>query len=324
MRTCAPLGSLIVALEGQATHGASDLRTLDSIEMSLWDAYATDRAALRDIDLALDFGHGQLRFAMLSQEGSSSSSAHSAGAAGDSTDSAALAQKLNNPVASMISVPFQVNYDHGFDPDGDGWRITLNIQPVIPFNLNDDWNLISRTILPVIYQDDVGQVGSDFGLGDITQSLFLSPAKPGKWIWGVGPAFLIPTATDDVLGTEKFGIGPTALILQQNHGWTYGALVNHIWSVAGDDDRDDVSATFLQPFLSYTTPKATTFGINTESTYDWEHYQWTVPINLFVSQLVKFGPQPVSFTAGVRYYVESPDGGPEWGLRFVVTFLFPE
>jgi hypothetical protein len=135
---------------------------------------------------------------------------------------------------------------------------------------------------------------------------------------------LLPTATDDVLGSGKFGLGPTAVLLKQDGPWTYGILANHIWSVAGDSDRADVSSTFLQPFLTYTTATKTTFGINTESTYDWEADEWTVPINVFVSQLLRIGGQPISLTLGGRYYAERPSGGPDWGLRFVVTFLFPK
>lgn len=124
--------------------------------------------------------------------------------------------------------------------------------------------------------------------------------------------------------TGKFGLGPTAVLLKQQKGWTYGVLANHLWSVAGDGNRDDVSATFLQPFVSYTTKKFTTFGVNTESTYDWENSQWTVPLVGQVSQLVKVGKQPVQFTLGAKYFADKPDGGPDWGLRFAVTFLFPK
>jgi len=238
-----------------------------------------------------------------------------------------LAKKLSNPVAAMISVPFQFNYDRGFGPD-DGNRETLNIQPVIPFSLNDDWNLISRTILPVIWQNDIaGQSGNQFGLGDITQSFFFSPKQPGPGgiIWGVGPVFLIPTGTDDMLGTGKWGAGPTAVLLKQDGPWTYGILANHIWSFAGEGSRPDVSSTFLQPFLSYTTKDAWTFTLNTESSYDWKGDQWSIPINFNVSKLVKFGEQPVSLSAGVRYWADTPENSAEgWGFRLGLTFLFPK
>jgi hypothetical protein len=238
-----------------------------------------------------------------------------------------LAKQLSNPVASLISVPFQFKYDKGYGPE-DGSRVTLNIQPVIPISINDDWNLISRTILPVIWQDDVaGRSGDQFGLGDITQSFFFSPKQPTEngIIWGAGPAFLLPTATDDLLGSGKFGLGPTAVALKQSGGWTFGALVNHIWSVAGEGSKPEVSSTFLQPFVSYTTSDAWTFGVNTESSYDWKGDHWAVPINFQVSKLVKFENQPVSFTAGARYWATSPENGPEgWGFRVAVTMLFPK
>ena len=241
-------------------------------------------------------------------------------------DSAELAKKLANPVASLISVPFQFNYDEGFGPqNANKW--TLNVQPVVPVALNDDWNLIVRTIVPVIYQESIADgVDSTFGLGDTVQSFFISPKAPtaGGWIWGAGPVFLWPSATDDMLGSQKWGAGPTGLLLKQEHGWTYGILANHIWSYAGDGNRSEVNLTFIQPFLSYTWPTATTLGVNTESTYDWVGDQWTVPLNLWISQLVRFGKQPVQFAIGPRYYAESPDGGPEWGARFTATFLFPK
>ena len=146
----------------------------------------------------------------------------------------------------------------------------------------------------------------------------------GGWIIGVGPVFPYPTATEDALGSGKWGIGPTAVVLRQDGPWTYGILANHVWSFAGDADREDVNSTFLQPFLNYTTKTATTFGLNTESTYDWERDRWTVPINATVAQLVRIGRLPVSFTLGARYYAERPAGGPDWGIRFEVTFLFPK
>lgn len=243
-------------------------------------------------------------------------------------DTTELAKKLNNPVAAMISVPFQFNYDSEIGPERDGERVQLNFQPVVPIHLSDDWNLISRTILPVIDQDDVFPgAGRQSGLGDITQSLFFSPSHAGEngIIWGAGPAFLVPTGTDELLSAEKWGAGPTLVVLRQSGGWTYGMLANHIWSFAGADERNDVSSTFLQPFLNYTTHDAWTFGIDSESTYDWEAEQWSVPINVTVSKLVTIGPQPVSFGGAVRYWADSTDAGPHGvGARAIVTFLFPQ
>jgi hypothetical protein len=243
------------------------------------------------------------------------------------SEEADLAKQLSNPIASLISVPMQWNYDRGIGPS-DGHRTTLNIQPVIPISLNEDWNLISRTVVPVIWQSDTaGDSGYQFGLGDTVQSFFFSPKKPGPSgiIWGAGPAFLLPTGTNQLLGSEKFGVGPTGVLLKQDGPWTYGALANHIWSVAGDGDRSDISSTFLQPFVSYTTKDAWTFALNTESTYDWERSEWSVPINFTVSKLVKFGKQPVSLQVGTRYWATSPETGSDgWGFRGGLTFLFPK
>uniref|UniRef100_UPI000B3FC230 hypothetical protein n=1 Tax=Pandoraea sp. PE-S2R-1 TaxID=1986994 RepID=UPI000B3FC230 len=227
----------------------------------------------------------------------------------------------------LISVPFQFNYDSDVGPNRDGNKFLMNFQPVVPIHLNQDWNLISRTILPVVSQNNVVPgAGSQTGLGDVVQSLFLSPQKPtaSGLIWGVGPAFLIPTGTDPLLSSRKWGAGPTAVVLMQSSGWTYGMLANHIWSFAGPENRDSVSSTFLQPFLTYTTKTAWTFGVNTESTYDWTHRQWSTPINAFVSKLVKIDGHPVSIGGGVRYWAASPDAGPHgWGGRIIITMLFP-
>lgn len=244
----------------------------------------------------------------------------------EADDEEELAKKLANPVASLISVPLQYNYDENFGPDENGSKSLLNIQPVWPFTLNDEWNLITRTIIPLVDQHDIPTGTDESGIGDILQSFFFSPKAPvNGWILGAGPAILYPSASDEVLGGEKWGLGPTAVALRQDGPWTYGVLTNHVWSVAGDEDRADISSTFLQPFVAYITKTKTTFSLNTESTYDWENDQWTVPVNLMVAQLLKIGPQIIQVQAGVRYWAESPDNGPEhWGARMVLTFLFPE
>ena len=239
-----------------------------------------------------------------------------------------LAKKLANPVASLISIPIQANYDENYGPNEKGsvWR--TNIQPVIPFTLNEEWNLISRTVFPIIDQDDVPLPGmGESGVGDTAQSLFFSPKEPTSngVIWGVGPVFLLPTASDDALGTEKWGTGPTAVALKQNGPWTYGALANHVESFAGEGGRAYVSASLLQPFVSYITETKTTFGLNLESTYDWRNDQWSMPINFTIQQLLKVGKLPIQLGVGVRYWAESSDNGPEgWGARLQLTFLLPK
>jgi hypothetical protein len=209
---------------------------------------------------------------------------------------------------------------------GSGWRATINVQPVIPVALNPRWNLISRTIVPIIHQANITAPGaSQSGLGDTVQSFFLSPNKSEPFIWGVGPAILIPTATNDFLGSKQLGLGPTVVLLKQQHGWTVGVLWNHIWRVAGGSGRPRVNAEFLQPFLSYSTRDGWTYSLNTESTYDWTGNHWAVPIHFQVSKIVRFGKQPVSFGGAMRCWATTPSGGPEGcGLRIVVTGLFPK
>ena len=239
-------------------------------------------------------------------------------------EDAELAKKLANPVAAMISAPIQGNVDFGIGPGG-GTRSVTNIQPVIPFELNEHWNLISRTILPVIDQEGIDLLGSTdaFGLGDTLQTFFLSPNKTDPFIWGAGPAIYLPTATDSNLGLNKWAAGPSVVVLKQSGGWTYGVLANHLWDFAGSGDQG-LNSTFIQPFLNYTTKSATSFILNSESSYDWQNHEWTVPVNFMVAQMVKFGNQPIQFFGGARYYVEKPANGPEWGLRLGLTFLFPK
>jgi hypothetical protein len=240
---------------------------------------------------------------------------------------AELAKKLANPVAALISVPIQYNYDTDYGVNDDGSKQFINVQPVIPISISEKWNLISRTILPLIDQQDIPSGTDESGLGDVVQSLFFSPKAPTSRgiIWGVGPVALFPTASDEVLGSEKWGLGPTAVALKQSGPWTVGFLGNHIWSVAGDDSRGDINATFLQPFCSYVTKTKTTLGVVAEATYDWENEVWSMPIIPQVGQMFKIGSQIMQLTVGAKYWAASPDGGPEgWGGRVQLTLLFPK
>ncbi|MDQ1347411.1 MAG: hypothetical protein QG573_782, partial [Acidobacteriota bacterium] len=202
------------------------------------------------------------------------------------------------------------------------------IQPVVPISIGEQWNLISRTILPVVSQHELFPgAGSQSGIGDVVQSVFFSPKDPTSagWIWGVGPVFLLPTGSNDLLTTDKWGAGPTAVVLKQAGPWTYGVLGNHLWSFAGDDARGDLSATFLQPFLTYGTPTGWSYTLQTESTYDWQSEQWSVPVNAVISKVTKIGGQLVSLAGGLRYWADGPENGPD-GLayRVAVTLLFPK
>ena len=239
-----------------------------------------------------------------------------------------MAKQVANPIASLTSVPLQFNDEYDAGVNDDGHRLRINVQPVIPISLGDDWNLISRTIVPIIRQEDMFPgAGRQSGIGDTTQSLFFSPKAltAGGWTWGVGPVFLLPTASNDRLGTERWGAGPTFVALRQTAtGWTYGALANHIASFAGDEQRADINATFLQPFVAKRIGPGRTVSMNVESTYGWERDAWTAPVNVGISQILPIGKQLVSLQAGGAYYMAAPSGAPQWGALLTVTFLYPK
>ena len=239
-----------------------------------------------------------------------------------------LAKKLSNPVSDIVSVPFQFNWENGVGPNND-LRYVLNIQPVVPFSLSADWNLIGRWIMPYVSQPVLTTGGNPVsGFSDIIASAFFSPAKSSP-IWGIGPVASIPTTTNPFLGSGKWSAGPTAVVLAQSGSWTYGFLANHLWSYAntGSVERSKVNQTFLQPFIAYATATAITFTLQIESTANWEApsgEQWTVPINFSVSKITKFGPFPMSIAVGGGAYAVSPTGGPDWKLRANFTLILPK
>lgn len=244
------------------------------------------------------------------------------------TEADELRRAAQNPMAELISVPIQNNTNFNFGPLEKTQNVT-NIQPVIPFKLNDDWLLISRTIVPLINQPEFfkGQ-DSKFGLGDINQSLFLGPSRPDKFIWGVGPIFLFPTASDERLGTEKWGAGPAAVVLTMRAPWVFGILGQNIWSFAGDGDRDDVNQMLVQYFVNYNLPNGWYLTSSPIITANWEadsDNTWTVPFGGGFGRLFRIGKLPVNTQVQAYYNVEKPDDlGPDWTLRFQVQFLFPK
>jgi hypothetical protein len=237
-----------------------------------------------------------------------------------------LAKKLSNPIASLISVPFQNNTDVGIGAYN-GSRNTLNFQPVIPISLSPKLNMITRVVLPIVTQQDITAQGvKQTGLSDAVISAFFSPAEAKNGLtWGIGPAILVPTATDELLGTEKLGVGPTAVILKQANGWTYGALINQIWSIAGSNDRADVNQMFVQPFVSYNWKSGAGVGGNFEITQNWEGNSTAVFFNPTVSGITKLGSQMVQLAVGPRIPISVPSGNkPDFGVRAVLSFVFPK
>ena len=237
-------------------------------------------------------------------------------------DAEALAKQTQNPVASLISVPLQGNWDFGLG-DADETATLLNIQPVMPFGVSPSTNLILRVIMPLTSQPGPDGVRAN-GLGDIVATAFFSPAKSGRVIWGAGPVILLPSATNNSLGSEKFGIGPSVVALVQPGKWTVGALFNQIWSTSGAADRSDVNSTFLQPFANYNLGHGLSVGVSTEATANWEADDtWTAPLLFNVSKVAVLGKRPVSFVAAAGPTLASSDEAASWRFRMGVTFLFP-
>jgi hypothetical protein len=239
-------------------------------------------------------------------------------------EAAELAKKLANPIASLISVPFQNNTFYGVGPYK-GTVNTMNFQPVVPIKLNESLNLITRYIIPVMTQYDItGENTSQSGLSDATVSAFLSPSKTHNGLtWGAGAAFLVPTATNQYLGLGKWGVGPTAVILKQANGFTYGALANQIWSFAGQADRSDVSQLFVQPFFTYNWKSGAGIGAVGSITQNWETKIFASSVALPVSGITKLGKQIVQLAVGPQIPISGPNRG-DFGWRAQLTLIFPK
>jgi hypothetical protein len=236
-----------------------------------------------------------------------------------------LAKQLANPIASLVSVPFQFNWEQNVGPS-ELTRFILNVQPVMPFTVNENLNLIVRLIAPLVSQPPLVDGGAaTFGMSDITTSFFISPSKSTRLIWGAGPVVVLPSTSETTLGTGKWSAGPTIVALKQTGPWTVGALWNQLWSFSGDASRSDVNQMFLQPFLSYQATPTITLTVQSETTANWEveEDRWTVPINVVVSKLSSFGTFPASYQLGGGVFPVHPDVGPSWKVRGAIVILLP-
>ena len=238
-----------------------------------------------------------------------------------------LARAVQNPIASMISLPLQNNTNMGIGPN-DSTQNILNIQPVWPFQINDDWNLITRTIVPVVSQPEI-LTGKDHvnGIGDTLFTSFLSPVNSGKVIWGIGPVFLLPTATDDALGQEKWGAGLSAVFLTMPGKWVIGSLFSNIWSVGGAGEQN-INLFTWQPFINYNLNDGWYVMTSPILTGNWEadsDHRWTVPLGGGVGKVFRIGKQPLNAQLSLYKNVVTPDNyGAEWQLRTQIQFLFPK
>ncbi len=236
-----------------------------------------------------------------------------------------LLKELDNPFSNLIRINMRNDWDFGIG-QANAMRYTATLNPAIPFSLNDRWSLIVRTQVPAVYAEAPrSDTRSKVGLGDINQAFYFSPNKTmARWIWGAGPGFRFPSASEHGLGGEKWAAGPSLAVLQQRNGWTYGVLVNHLWSFAGHDSTPEVNATSVTPFVSHITRRTTSFQVSAGSVYDWRLKQQTLPVEISTTQVLKIGKQDVSFSLGGRYYIEKATGGPDWGMDFTVSLLFPK
>ena len=254
-------------------------------------------------------------------------------------ETADLAKATQNPVASLISVPFQNNSNFGIGPYNRTQDV-LNVQPVIPVRLNEKWMLISRTIQPIVWQPaPSANAGGQFGFGDMNPTFFISPAKPGKLIWGFGPAIVLPTATITALGQGKLSFGPSAVALVQPGHWTIGALVNNVFSVAGSTHRPYVNQMLLQYFITYNLKKGWNINSGPIITANWRSKGsgeastgndttggsvWTVPFGGGVGRVMRLGYQPVNLSLNFYGNAVHPPGASSWGMRLQIALLYPK
>ena len=238
-----------------------------------------------------------------------------------------MAKQAQNPIANLISVPVENDfYPQSGANQQDSY--VLQLKPVIPFHLSNDWNLITRTIIPIIQEPGLAPgVNGTTGLGDVQESLFLSPARAGAILWGVGPAISMPTATQGILGTKKLSVGPSIVVLRSHGHWLFGSLVQNLFSVAGPSGRPDVNQMLIQPFVNYNLRHGWYFTSSPIITANWEAsavQTWTVPVGGGGGKIVRFGKLPVNMYAQLFRNVSYPYEVSHWSARLQMQFLFPK
>jgi hypothetical protein len=240
-----------------------------------------------------------------------------------------LAKLAQNPVGNLISLPFQNNTNLNFGPQK-GTQNILNIQPVIPISVNSEWNVITRTIVPVIWNPSLGPGDpATTGTGDTSLTAFLSPADPGKWIWGAGPVVQIPTNSNAELGNKNWGLGPSAVVLHLDKGspWVFGVLVNNVWSLSSDERGGSYNNGLIQPFVNYNFKEGFYLTSAPIATVNWKadsSNRWTVPVGGGVGKIFHLGKLPVNTQLSAYYNVVRPDDAANWQIRFQVQLMFPK
>ena len=246
---------------------------------------------------------------------------------GDKKDDSSLAAATQNPIANLISLPFQNNVYFGNGERGDKTTYVMNFQPVVPIDLNDDWILITRTIIPLVYMPSFNGEGEDFGLGDLQFTGWFSPKTKSKFMWGAGPVLRFPTATDTRLGSRKYSAGVSVVGVYSDGPWVMGGLIQNLWSFAGQSSREHVNEMLIQPFINYNLDDGWYLTTSPIITCDWtadSGNKWSVPVGGGIGKIIKIGKLPVNLQLQGYYYVESPANGPDWALRFQIQFLFPK
>ena len=237
-----------------------------------------------------------------------------------------IAKKLANPIANMISVPFQYEFSRGVGLNQGGSEQTLLFQPVAPFNLGGGDVFIVRPIVAGVRETSVeyapGRSFSGYGIASVTLESFYAPNTNSSWIWGIGPYAQSPSGNSGKFGSQQTGAGVTAVVLNRQGPWTYGLLGYQSWNMGGNPAYGTQNNLYGQPFVAYTTKDAWTYSANMEAQYNYDVHRTSNPLYVGASKLMVFDGVPFSFGAGPIYYVSNTPGGPSgWGARATATLV---